>query len=174
MARGRADQDGTTLQGASGEGERRPGLRAVAGAAGRVAAPIVARGGGGVFARLKAEWTAVAGNEFGPSAWPEALLRGGTLKLRVDPGFALDLQHRAPLLIDRINLFFGRAVVARLALVQGKLPLAAPPLRAAAAPLTHTEATALDARLAGIADPGLRSALAELGRLVIAGSRGGR
>jgi hypothetical protein len=58
------------------------------------------------------------------STWPEALARGGTLKLRVARHRALELQHRAPLVIERINLFFGRDAVTRLALIQGPLPLA--------------------------------------------------
>ena len=57
-------------------------------------------------------------------SWPATLGRDGVLKLRAAPGAALELQHRAPLIIERINLFFGRAAVTRLALVQGPLPLA--------------------------------------------------
>ena len=109
---------------AASEGERRSGLRPAGEAASRIAAPIVARGGGGVLARLKAEWSAVVGAELAAQTWPEKLGRDGALKLRVAPGFALDLQHRASLLIDRINIFFGRAAVTRLVLVQGTLPLA--------------------------------------------------
>src|SRR5215204_4760066 len=92
---------------AIGDGERRSGLRPAGEAASRVAAPIVARGGGGVLARLKAEWSAVAGAELAAQTWPERLGPDRALKLRVAPGFALDLQHRASLVIDRINLFFG-------------------------------------------------------------------
>ena len=45
------------------------------------------------------------------------------------PAAALELQHRAPLLIERVNLFFGRPAVTRLILVQGPLPLSAAPSR---------------------------------------------
>jgi len=183
MARRRTDQEGARLQGAGqkgagGEDERRPelrhwGMRPVGAAAGRVAAPIVAHGGGGVLVRLKAEWTAVAGIEFAAIAWPETLGRDGALKLRVDSGYALDLQHRAPLLIERINLFFGRMAVTRLVILQGRPPLAAPPRPAAAQPLTAAEVKSLDVRLAGIADPELRDALAGLGHLVLSRSRDG-
>jgi len=131
----------------------------------------VARHGGGVLARLKAEWSAVAGAELAMLTWPERLGRDGALKLRVVPGFALELQHRAPLVVDRINGFFGRAAVARLVLVQGPLPLAGPALRAVPPPLTGDEERDLDSRLAGVADPELRAALAGLGRLVSRGSR---
>ena len=143
-------------------------MRAVGVAAGRIAAPIVARRGGGIVARLRAEWAAVAGAEFAAIAWPEAITRDHALKLRVSPGFALDLQHRAPLLIERINLFFGHAAVARLVLIQGRLPPAVAPPSASSAPLAAAEADALAARLADIADPELRAALAKLGHLVLA------
>ena len=148
-------------------------MRAVGAAAARLAGPIVARRGGGVLFRLKAEWAAVVGAELAAVSWPEALGRDGTLKLRVAPTIALDLQHRAPLVIERINLFFGHAVVVRLVLVQGPLPLPAPPPPPPPVPLIEEEAAALDAQLAEIADPELRAALAELGRLVLTGGRRG-
>ncbi len=174
----RTDREAGRLAGAARESERRPnlrqgGLRAIGAAASRVAAPIVARRGGGVLGRLKAEWAAVVGEEFAAATWPAALGRDGALKLRVASSVALDLQHRAPLVIERINLFFGYAAVARLVLVQGPLPLPVPPRPAPPAPLSAAEAKALDARLAEIADPELRAALARLGQLVLAGARRG-
>ncbi len=173
MARESRGDDNARVTGAPAESERRPGLRAVGIAASRLAAPIVARRGGGVLGRLKAEWAAVVGAELAATTWPEALGRDGALKLRVASSIALDLQHRAPLVIERINLFFGHAAVARLILVQGPLPLAAPPATAMPTPLAAEEAKALDTRLGDIADPELRAALARLGRLVLAGARRG-
>jgi hypothetical protein len=174
MARGDPDRQVGRLAVAPPERERRPGLRAVGGAAARVAGPVIAgRGGGGMLGRLKAEWSAIAGAELAAHAWPEALSRAGALKLRVAPSFALELQHRTPLAIERINLFFGRGVVVRIALVQGPLPL--PPTEPTplnqSDSLSAAEATTLDARLAEIADPELRAALAGLGRLVLGGHR---
>jgi len=148
-------------------------MRAIGIAGSRVAAPIVARRGGGVLGRLKAEWAAVVGAELAAATWPEALGRDGALKLRVASSLALDLQHRAPLVIERINSYFGRAAVARLALVQGPLPLTPQTPTAMPAALTADEARALDLRLGDIADPELRAALARLGRLVLAGERRG-
>ncbi|HTT79285.1 MAG TPA: DciA family protein [Stellaceae bacterium] len=169
MPRTDADRDAERLAAAAPERERRPGLRAVGGTAARVAGPIVARSGGGLLGRLKADWDAIAGEATAAETWPEALSRAGVLRLRVaSPGAALDLQHRTPLLIERIDLFFGRRVVERIALVQGPLPLGA-----ATSPvprkdsLSAAAAAALDARLADIADPALREALGRLGRLVI-------
>jgi hypothetical protein len=154
------------------ESERHPGLRPIAVAAARLAASIMAhRGGAGVLARLKVEWSAVAGAELAARTWPERLGRDGALKLRVSPEFALDLQHRAPIVVDRINLFFGRAVVGRLVLLQGPLPLRGPASGMPAPALTGEETRALDSRLAGVADPELRAALAGLGRLVLSAAR---
>lgn len=129
-----------------------------------------------MLARLKAEWSAVVGAELAARTWPEKLGRDGALKLLVVPGFALDLQHRAPLVIDRINLYFGRAAVARLVLIQGPLPLtglasAGSGSRAPAAPPTEDDQGMLDSRLLGVDDPELRAALAGLGDLVLRARR---
>src|SRR6516164_10887193 len=104
------------------ESERYRRLLAVGVAASKLAAPIVAQRAGGILVRLKAEWAAIVGPEWAAVTWPTSLGRDGALKLRAASTAALELQHRAPLLIERINLFFGRSVVTRLALVQGSLP----------------------------------------------------
>jgi hypothetical protein len=142
------------------------GFHAVGAAVSKLTAPIVARHGGGILVRLKAEWAAIVGADWAEVSWPAMLGRDGVLKLRTAPGAALDLQHRAPLIIERINLFFGRAAITRLALVQGPLPLASRFARTMIPPLSQGEAEALDRRLSGIADPELRAALARLGRAV--------
>ena len=111
----------TSLDPGGDGGERRAGFRAVGASLLRIVGPIVARHGGGIVTRLKSEWAAIVGPELAVVTWPESLARGGTLKLRVAPGKALELQHRAPLVIERVNLFFGREAVARLVLVQAPL-----------------------------------------------------
>jgi hypothetical protein len=163
----------SSLTGGDRGDERRPGFRAAGTAASRIVGPIVARQGGGVLARLKSEWATIAGPEVAGSAWPVALGRDGALKLHVASHKALEIQHRAPFVIERINLFFGREAVTRLALVQGPLPLpAAAPSRETKRPLRASEAAALDRELAGIDDTELRQALDRLARAVI-GSDGG-
>jgi hypothetical protein len=178
MGRQRKDDGAARVTGAPAGREHRPdlrqgGMRAAGVAASRIAAPIVARRGGGVLVRLKAEWAAVVGNELAALTWPEALARDGALRLRVASHLAVELQHRAPLVIERINRYFGRPAVVRIVLVQGPLPLAAPLKEAPARPLEVEESRALDLRLDDIADPQLRAALAGLGRLVLAGERRG-
>jgi len=149
-------------------GERRPGFRAAGASLPRVVGPIVAKHGGGVLTRLKSDWAAIVGADLAAMCWPEALGRGGTLKLRVSPMKALEIQHRAPLVAERINFYFGRETVVRLALVQRALPLPpAAPARDTVRPLAMGEASALDRQLGGIDDPELRRALDRLGRAVI-------
>jgi hypothetical protein len=137
----------------------------------KLAAPIVSKHGGGILVRLKAEWGAIIGPDWAAVTWPTSLGRGGVLKVRTASGAALELQHRAPLVIERINLFFGRQVIMRLALVQGPLPLASPPTGLLLRPLGPGEVKALHERLSEITDPELRDALARLGRAVIGGDR---
>lgn len=164
--RSEPDADSATVPAAGSEDERRPGLRAVGPAASRIAGPIVARHGGGIVARLKSEWPEVVGSESAAATWPQALSRDGVLKLRVAPAMALELQHRAPLLIERVNLYLGRPAISRIALVQGPLPLAPAPPDAQPPPLGTGEAEAIESRVAKIPDPELRAALARLGKSV--------
>lgn len=168
MASGAADRR-RGLTGAIAQAERPHGFLAVGVMASKLTAPIVAKHGGGVLMRLKAEWPAIVGSEWALAAWPAALARDGVLKLRTLPAKALELQHRAPLLIERINLYFGRPAVARLVLVQGPLPHAAGP--SSAAPLATDRAEALGDRLSGIANPELGAALGRLARALIEAGR---
>lgn len=163
-----ASNDLSSLATRAAEGERHYGFRAVGVAVSKVAAPIVSKRGGGTLVRLKAEWTAIIGAEWAAVSWPAALGRDGALKLRTAPTAALELQHRAPLLIERINFFFGHPVVTRLGLVQGPLPLDSAPSAGTPRLLLTDEAAVLDEQLSTIADPALRAALARLGRNVIA------
>jgi hypothetical protein len=148
------------------ESEYNLGFRAVGAAVSKLAAPVIVRRGGGILVRLKSEWPAIIGPDWAAVSWPSALGRDGVLKLRAASTAALELQHRAPPLIERINVFFGRLVVTRLVLVQGPLPLDSPPSRAGLRPLAADGTDLVGGRLSGIADPQLREALARLGRAV--------
>jgi hypothetical protein len=149
-------------------GERGQGFRAVGISVSKLGAPILAKRGGGLLVRLKTNWPGIVGADWAGVSWPAAVGPDGSLKLRVAPTAALELQHRAPLVIERINIFFGRAAVTRLILVQGPLPL---PTAPGAPPPAADLVEALDERLYDITDPELRRALARLGHAVIATSR---
>jgi hypothetical protein len=160
------------------EPKRWGGARPVAAALPRLAGPVLGKRGLGEAQLLK-EWASIVGADLAEHAMPTKLSfphgerRDGTLRLRVAPGIAPELQHREPQILERINAFFGYRAVARLALVQGP-PLRAPEKRPPAPrPLAPAESAALEQRLAGIADPALRDALERLGRAVIGTSPGG-
>ncbi len=158
-----------SLTGPEPASERGHGFRAVGVAVSKLGGPIVGKRGGALLVRLKTDWPAIVGTDWAAVSWPTAVARDGCLKLRTTPAAALELQHRAPLLIERVNVFLGRPAVTRLILVQGPLPLPASPSSSSPPPpLAHGEAAALDERVSNIDDPGLRTALARLGRAVIA------
>jgi len=159
--------DAPNLRASVPESERRHGFRAVGVATSKLAAPIIANQGGGILTRLKAQWAAIIGPDSAAVTWPTALGRDGVLKLRAASGAALEIQHRAPLLIERINLFLGRPAIARLTLVQGPLPLVLRPTRPLLRSLAPGEIKALDKRLSDVTEPELRDALARLGKAVI-------
>ncbi len=90
----------------------------------KVARKALARHGGPVMAELARVWPALC-PEIADFARPEALKRSGrqpaTLKLRVEPGRALEVQMMQPVVMERINAHFGQPVVARISLVQAPL-----------------------------------------------------
>ena len=151
-------------------GERRPGLRAIGDAVARIGAPVTI-GGSGTLARLKSDWLAIVGAEFGGATWPATLSRDGALKLRTAAEQALEIQHLAPMLIERINLFLGRQAVARIVLVQGPLPGPPEPRPAPPPAIPAEEARAIENQLTGVADAELQQALLRLGRSVWAAAR---
>ena len=161
--------DSLSLTAPARESERHQGFRAVGIAVSKLAAPIVAKRGGGILVRLKAEWAAIIGAKWSAVTWPSALGRDGVLKLRTASTAALELQHCAPLLIERINCFFGRGVVTRVALVQGPLPLDSPPSDLPKSTPVAAEMATLGEQLSEIPDPALRAALDRLGHAVIGG-----
>ena len=91
-----------------------------------------------------------------------------TLIVRVETGFALELQNLAPIVIERVNAHFGWRCVSRLLLKQG--PVAAPPLvRHGARPLDKAAETAAETIAGSVTDEPLRLALTRLGARVLAG-----
>jgi hypothetical protein len=90
--------------------------------------------------------------------------------VRVESAFALELQHLAPLLIERINAHYGWRCVGRLVLKQGPVPRPRP-ARPALPELSSEDHARLAETTAGIAEEPLREALTRLGSAVVAGAR---
>ncbi|MGE0421123.1 MAG: DUF721 domain-containing protein [Reyranellaceae bacterium] len=127
----------------------------------------LAKARGTALASLLAEWPLIVGDELARVSLPDKLT-GTTLRLLVVPAAALVLQHDAPQIVARINAYYGRAAVSRLALVQGPLPLAPnPPPRGRPKLPAHRQA-ALKTATEGIADERLKAALERLGRAILA------
>lgn len=119
------------------------------------------------------DWPKIVGPELARRSVPEMVRfpkgerDGGTLHLRVESGgLATELQHLEPLVVERINGYFGYRAVARLRIHQGPLPagpeIDSKPIR----PLGEAESARVEAVVASVADDDLRRALAGLGRAV--------
>jgi len=104
-----------------------------------------------------------------PPVDPEKRPEPATLVVRVESAFALELQHLAPVVIERVNSHFGWRCIGRLVLKQGPVRSEAPPARPLPAP-TEDDLRAVDAAVASIDDDPLRDALSRLGAAVL-GSR---
>jgi hypothetical protein len=155
---------------------RRGYLRALAAEVPRIAAPILGKRGLGE-AQLIAEWASIIGAELADHVSPDRLAfprgerRDGVLHLRVASQVALEIQHREPQLIERINAFFGYRAIVRLRLVHAPPNPSARRAPPRPVPLAAREEQMLDQRLAGVEDPELRAALRRLGASVIGAAK---
>jgi hypothetical protein len=124
-------------------------------------------------AELVTRWTDIVGPEIAAHAepmkvqWPRAVgneaPEPGTLVLRVDGPTAIEIQHLAGVILERVNRFFGWQAVDRLALRQ------APLSRRSKKPLKRLDPEAVAraaAMLPDVTDEELRQALARLGTAV--------
>jgi hypothetical protein len=124
-------------------------------------------------AELVTRWTDIVGPEIAAHAepmkvqWPRAVGNDapepGTLVLRVDGPAAIEIQHLAGVILERVNRFFGWQAVDRLALRQA--PLSRRGKKAVKAPDPEAAAR-IAATLPDVTDDELRQALARLGAAV--------
>jgi hypothetical protein len=136
---------------------------------------------GDVFARqgfasadLITHWTEIAGQDIARLAepiklqWPRTAAgqdpEPATLQLRVEGPAAIEVQHLSPVILERVNRFFGWRAVARIAIRQAPLRRMAERVRPA--PPSADETAAVAQSLQGVAGPELRDALARLGAMV--------
>src|SRR5262245_6722597 len=121
-------------------------------------------------AGLFTHWAEIAGAALAASSLPIRLSfpRGrrdeGTLTVRCGGSAALELQHLAPSVIERINGHFGYRAVARLKIEQGAVYLrkVTPP----PPPLTRLEQEGVQQSVGAVADPDLRASLSRLGTAI--------
>jgi hypothetical protein len=124
-------------------------------------------------AELVTRWTEIAGAEIAAHSepikiqWPRGNAPGtrppGTLVLRVEGPAAVEVQHLAGVICERVNRFLGWRAVERIALRQAPLRRAAP---ARAPTIDAAETAHIAANLPEIADDDLKQALARLGAAI--------
>jgi hypothetical protein len=122
---------------------------------------------------LVTRWREIAGPEISAHAEPLKIrwnrtdgrepAEPATLVLRVEGPAAIEIQHMAGVIIDRVNRFFGWQAVGQIALRQAPLARREERTRPKADPV---EATRIADSLTGIADDNLRLALGRLGAAV--------
>lgn len=153
----------------TGRGRGPRALSAAAAGVTRVACRRRGFAGGAAGGAIVTDWPAIVGEILALHTAPERLSfsgrepRDGTLRLRIDHGgLAVELQHLAPLLIERVNAYFGYRAVARLELIQAPVP--APARRPAPAPVDPAIEARLLRELDSVDDPELKTALEGLAR----------
>ncbi|NQV83996.1 MAG: DUF721 domain-containing protein [Rhodospirillales bacterium] len=157
---------------------RGSGPRALATSLGSITKQIFGQRGLADGAILK-DWSAIAGAQLAAHSQPEKISYpqgagdGGTLHLRIDSGaMATELQHLQPLLIERINGYFGFKAVDRIKITQGPLPGRDKKQPWSPRPLEAGEEHGLAESLMDVDDDDIRQALQALGRAVIGRNQG--
>ena len=140
--------------------------------AGKITKPIF--GGRGLAdGSIVSHWGEIVGGLLARHSTPERIIfrtgrkDAGVLHLRIDSGgLAMEIQHMSPVLIERINSYFGFRAVADLKITQGPLPDQPEQPSDAVRPLSEDENLILQNDLQDIDDPEIQDALAALGRAV--------
>src|SRR5215207_3369302 len=115
---------------------------------------------GFVQSSIVSRWAEIVGERYARVSSPESIRfptgkkGGGALTLLVDGAHAPLIQHLTPLIIDRVNRFFGYPAIDRIVFRQGKPP--APPARLARPDLRPVPKE-IGEGLRQIADPELRA-----------------
>lgn len=106
----------------------------------------------------------------GPKTDPTKATEPATLMLRVAQGMGLEIQHLAPVLIERVNAHLGWRCVGRIAL---RAEPFTPRRKAArkAAPVDPRARAEAERLAEGIEDEGLKAALTRLGAAALAEKR---
>jgi hypothetical protein len=146
----------------------------------RAAGELVGDVGGQSFRRfgfvqgsIVSRWSEIVGELYARASCPESIKfpagrkAGGVLTLLVDGAHAPLIQHLAPLIIERVNRFFGHAAINRIVFRQGRPPASpAKPER----PQLRAVPKELGEGLREVADPELRACLESLAARIAATS----
>lgn len=155
-----------------GEAERSCRPRSAGELVGAVGDPSFRRFGF-VQSSIVSRWPDIVGERYARVSSPESIRfpagrkSGGVLTLLVEGAHAPLIQHLGPMIIDRVNRFFGHPAVNRIVFRQGKAARAAsPPPRPQPRPVSKQ----LGEGLREIGDPELRACLESLAATIAASS----
>ncbi|HEX6784060.1 MAG TPA: DciA family protein [Sphingomicrobium sp.] len=146
----------------------------------RAAGELVGDIGGQSFRRfgfvqhsIVSRWAEIVGERYAKVSCPESIKfpmgkrAAGVLTLMVDGAHAPLIQHLTPIIVERVNRFFGYAAIDRIVFRQGKPPAPAErPKRPELRPVPKE----LGEGLREIADPELRNCLESLAAQIAASS----
>ncbi len=122
---------------------------------------------------IVSRWPDIVGPALADCSLPERLTfsrdetRGGSLYIRVQGSMAPELQHFEPMIIERINSYYGYQAVARMIYRHGPVPIRARKIKKLPPILTDSQEKDLKSRLDGVSNPDLYKALYQLGREVV-------
>lgn len=126
---------------------------------------------GFVQGSIVSRWAEIVGERYAKVSSPESIRfpagkkAGGVLTLLVDGAHAVLIQHLTPMIVERVNRFFGYAAINRIVFRQGKPPEGPPKL---VRPELRPVPTELGEGLREIADPELRACLESLAAQIAA------
>ncbi len=125
---------------------------------------------GFVDAAIINEWPSIAGELIGRHSLPDRIIfsrdrtRPGSLHLILENGaLATEVQHFEPVLLERINRFFGFRAVGNIKIIHGPLPKPKKDKRLPLPKLPPERRAGIEQSLATVADEDLRDALTKLG-----------
>jgi hypothetical protein len=110
---------------------------------------------------MKIEW-----KRRGAGAAPDTRPEPATLVVRVEGAFALEMQHLAPVVMERVNAHYGWRCIGRIVLKQGPVRRAVRPRRSVPT-LGEAERRRVEAATEPVADEKLKAALGRLGEAVV-------
>ena len=96
-----------------------------------------------------------------------------TLVVRVESAFALEMQHVAPVVLERVNAHYGWRCVGRIVLKQGPVRRAATSKKPEPA-LDEADRRQVGEAVQAVAEEGLRASLERLGQAVVGACRSAR
>ncbi len=125
-------------------------------------------------AEIVTKWKQIVGPRLGERTSPIRLAyrhgqrKSGALHILVDSGFAVEIQHIEPLLIERVNSYYGYAAVEKLVIHQGSLPRFTASKSELIVPLSQQDQEALESMIAPTRNRNLKAALQGLGQRILA------